>query len=153
MKPILLLLGLLTALVVGVSAAQAKVLSNTQDTIPVDLINPCNGEEVTGTIGFHLVLASVTNNGNGNSTLTIHENLDASNLTGANGGNYTIPGAVTEHQVTNPDGTFSFEAVLNETVVSAGPADNFNIKIRESYSFDGTTLTVKRNIFETSCRG
>jgi len=118
--------------------------------LPVNITSPCNGENVTGTVEVHLLM-NLTEQGNGRTSLVVHENLSKSELSGDLGNEYVLPGEVSVHELINTDGTYTATAVLNEILNGKGQAPNLVIKYRIRASWDGTNLTYERLVQEVAC--
>ncbi len=93
----------------------------------------------------------LTEQGNGRTSLVVHENLSKSELSGDLGNEYVLPGEVSAHELINTDGTFTVTAVLNEILNGKGQAPNLVIKYRLRASWDGTNLTYERLVQEVAC--
>ena len=118
--------------------------------LPVSFTSPCNGENVTGTVEVHLLM-NLTEQGNGRTSLVVHENLSKSELSGDLGNEYVLPGEVSAHELINADGTFTETAVLNEILNGKGQAPNLVIKYRVTASWDGTEISYERLVQDVSC--
>ncbi len=116
----------------------------------MNFTSPCNGEDITGTVAARVVI-NLTEQGNGRTSIVIHENLSRSDLSGDLGNRYVLPGELTAHELINSDGTFTVTAGLNELVNGKGQAPNLVLKLRLLASWDGTNLSYKRLVREVTC--
>ena len=151
-----LIFSALVAFLFAVSAtATADVTLNQDIPTPITAItNPCNGETVTLSGTFH-VLVATTSDGNGGFHMVMKDN--AQNLTGigqTTGTNYRfVSNSMFNVNVQPPfPSEFTLPATMN--LVSQGSAPNFFVQslFKVTVNADGT-VTVAIFAFNTSCNG
>ena len=156
MKRVLVLCAIAAA-VVGVTAAQAAVVTNDKETIPFSVFVPCAnggaGEWVSGTIVLH-TLISETLNGN-NFSVKFQFQPQGGDLVGETTGDKYRPTGVTHGNFKGSfqNGQYTDTFVNNFRIIGPGPENNYLVHDVVHFTINANgEVTVSHSINSVECK-